>query len=206
MESSIVHLCQASARHGGFRYETHELYIHSQPCSDSEQRLGSHNFTWPLQDTHLAWGWLDIVASWWTGGRCYKIFPAAKLVGTDITAIIFKVIGKGRAIQENLLPGTGKEMATMYHCNDFKDCSKVQATHYCAKQNQPELILDTAKTTSNMIVMACDMNTSPCNSVESYVHMIKHELSQDSNNLRTTYTIYKDDKYEKDSIYHFKRK
>ena len=91
----------------------------------------------------------------------------------------------------------------MYHGNDFKDCSKVQATHYCAKQNQPELILDTAKTTSNMIVMACDMNTSPCNSVESYVHMIKHELSQDSNNLRTTYTIYK---YEKDSIYNFNRK
>jgi len=139
-------------------------------------------------------------------GSATKKEPAAKLVGTDNTAINFKVIGKGSTIQENLLPGTGKEMATMYHCDDFKDCSKVQATHYCAKQNQPELILDTASTTGNVIVMACDMNTSPCNSVEGHVHMIKHELSQDSNHLRTTYTIYKDGKHEKDSIYHFDRK
>jgi hypothetical protein len=36
--------------------------------------------------------------------------------------------------------------------------------------------------------------------------MIRHELSQDSNYLRTTYTIYKDGKFEKDSIYHFNRK
>ena len=139
-------------------------------------------------------------------GGATKKGPAAKLIGTDNTAISFKVIGKGSTIQENLLPGTGKEMATMYHCNDFKDCSKVQATHYCAKQNQPELMLDTANTTGNVIAMTCDMNTSLCNSMEGHVHMIKHELSQDSNHLRTTYTIYKDGKFEKDSIYHFKRK
>ena len=127
-------------------------------------------------------------------------------MGTENTAISFKVIGKGSAIQENLLPGTGREMATLYHCDDFKDCTKVEATHYCAKQNQPELILDTANTSGNVIVMACDMNTSPCNSVEDHVHMIRHELSQDSNHLRATYTIYKDGMYEKDSIYHFTRK
>jgi len=85
-------------------------------------------------------------------GGATKKGPAAKLVGTDNTAISFKVIGKGRTIQENLLPGTGKEMATMYHCNDFNDCSKVQATHYGAKQNQPELMLDAANTTGNVIV------------------------------------------------------
>ena len=155
--------------------------------------------------TLLEGDWMFSPADEQEGGATKKE-PAAKIVGTDNTAISFKVIGKGSAIQENLLPDTGKEMATMYHCNDFKDCSKVQATHYCAKQNQPELVLDTANTTANVIVMACDMNTSPCNSVEGHVHMIKHELSQDSNHLRTTYTIYKDGKYEKDSIYHFKRK
>jgi hypothetical protein len=155
--------------------------------------------------TLLEGDWMLSPANKQEGGATKKE-PAAKLVGTSSTAISFKVIGKGSAIQENLLPGTGKEMATMYHCNDFKDCSNVQATHYCAKQNQPELILDTANTTGNVIVMACDMNTSPCNSVEGHVHIIKHELSQDNNNLRTTYTIYKDGKYEKDSIYHFKRK
>jgi len=155
--------------------------------------------------TLLEGDWILSPAEEQEGGATKKE-PALKLVGTDNTAISFKVIGKGSAIQENLLPGTGKEMATMYHCNDFKDCSKVQATHYCAKQNQPELILDTANTTGNVIVMACDMNTSPCNSVEGHVHMIKHELSQDRNHLRTTYIIYKDGKHEKDSTYHFNRK
>jgi hypothetical protein len=139
-------------------------------------------------------------------GGATKKDPAARLVGTDTTAISFRIIGKGSAVQENLLPGTGKEMATMYHCNDFKNCSKVLATHYCAKQNQPELILDTAGTTGNVIVMACDMNTTLCNSAEGHVHKITHELSPDSKHLRTTYTSYKNGKFEKDSIYHFKRK
>jgi hypothetical protein len=139
-------------------------------------------------------------------GGATKKEPAAKLIGTDSTAISFKVIGKGSAVQENLLPDTSKEMVTMYHCNDFKNCSQVEAKHYCAKQNQPELILDAANTAGNVIVMVCDMNTSTCNSVDGHVHMIKHELAQDNNHLRTTYSIYKDGKYEKDSIYHFKRK
>ena len=132
--------------------------------------------------------------------------PAAKLIGVDEAAISFKVIGNGSTLQENLLPGTGKEMATMYHCNDFRNCSQVRATHYCAKQNQPELVLDTANTSGNVIAMNCDSDNRLCNSAESHVHMIRHELSQDNNHLRTTYTIYTDGKYEKDSIYHFDRK
>ena len=117
-----------------------------------------------------------------------------------------KVVGKGSAVQENLLPGTGKEMVSMYHCNDFKNCTQVQAKHYCAKQNQPELVLDVARSDDTVIVMACNMNTALCNSGEGHVHMIKHELSQDSNHLKTTYTIYSNGKYEKDSIYHFNRR
>jgi hypothetical protein len=139
-------------------------------------------------------------------GGATKKGPAKELVGTDKTAISFNVIGKGSTVQENLLPGTGKEMATMYHCNDFKDCSQLQATHYCAKQNQPELILDTGNTNNQVIAMTCDMNTSLCNAADVHVHMIKHELSQNNNHLRTTYTVYNNGKYEKDSIYHFDRK
>ena len=139
-------------------------------------------------------------------GGATKKGPAAKLIGTDETAVTFKVIGKGSTIQENLLPGTAKEMATMYHCNDFKDCSELQATHYCSKQNQPELIVDAAKSNGRIIVMACDMNTSLCNAAEAHVHMIKHELSNNNNHLKTTYTIYNNGKFEKDTIYHFDRK
>lgn len=37
------------------------------------------------------------------------------LIGTGTTAMQFKLIGKGSTVQEDLLPGTGKEMVTMYH-------------------------------------------------------------------------------------------
>ena len=155
--------------------------------------------------TQLKGDWMLSPANEQEGGATKK-GPAAKLIGTDNTAISFKVIGKGSTMQENLLPDTGKEMATMYHCNNFKDCSNVQAKHYCAKQNQPELTLDKANTTDSIIAMTCDMDTPLCNSVEGHVHMIKHELSQDNKHLKTTYTVYKDGKFSKNSIYHFNRK
>ena len=139
-------------------------------------------------------------------GGATKKGPAAKLVGTDSTAMSFKVIGKGSTVQENLLPGTGKEMATMYHCDDFKDCTRIQAKHYCAKQNQPELVLDTEKSSAGVLVTSCDMDTPLCNSSEGHVHQITHELSGDENHLKTTYTIYKGGKFQKNSIYHFDRK
>ena len=139
-------------------------------------------------------------------GGATKKGPAAKLIGTDKTAMSFKVIGKGSTVQENLLPGTGKEMATMYHCNDFDDCSIVQAKHYCAKQNQPELKLDAANSLTKSVKMSCDMTTELCNSSEGHVHNITHELSENNNQLKTTYTIFNNGKFQKDSIYHFVRK
>jgi hypothetical protein len=152
--------------------------------------------------TMLDGEWMLSPANAQQGGATKK-GPAAELVGTDKTAISFKAVGKGSAIQENLLPGTGKEMVSMYHCNDFRNCTQLHARHYCAKQNQPELLLDAVNSNDSVIVMACDMNTSLCNSSEGHVRMIKHELSQDNNHLKTTYTIYYGGKFEKDSIYHF---
>ncbi|MEN8251218.1 MAG: hypothetical protein ABFS32_19955 [Bacteroidota bacterium] len=139
-------------------------------------------------------------------GGATKKGPAAKIIGTNKTAISFKVIGRGSTLQENLLPGTPKEMATMYHCDDFDNCGKIKAKHYCAKQNQPELILDAEKSSDKKVVMSCDMSTSLCNSSEGHVHRITHELSEDKNNLKTTYSIYKDGMHKKDSVYHFSRK
>ena len=165
---------------------------------------GSDSLNYFTTLASLNGNWMLSTAEQQEGGATKK-GPAAKLIGTDKTAMSFKVIGKGSAIQENLLPGTGKEMVSMYHCNDFKNCSQVQAKHYCAKQNQPELILDTSKSNDSVIVMVCDMNTSLCNSDEGHVHMIKHQLSKHNNHLRTTYTIYNNGKFEKDSIYHFDR-
>jgi hypothetical protein len=155
--------------------------------------------------TTLNGDWMLSPAEAQQGGATTK-GSAAELIGTDKTAISFKVVGKGSAVQENLLPGTSKEMVSMYHCNDFKNCTQVQAKHSCAKQNQPELVLDPDKSNDHVIVMTCNMDTSLCNSTEEHVHAITHELSKNNNRLKTTYTIYSDGNYKYDSIYHFDRK
>ena len=148
--------------------------------------------------------WILSPAGQQEGGATEK-GPAEKLVSTGTTAMRIKLIGKGSTLQENLLPGSAKEMATMYHCNNFRNCSRVLARHYCAKQNRLGLVLDADSSNESMIVMNCDMDNDLCNSVEGHVHRITHELSQDNNHLRTTYTIFKDGKPEKHSIYHFDR-
>ena len=137
-------------------------------------------------------------------GKATKHKVVSPMVGTDKTAMSFRVIGKGSTVQENLLPGTAKEMATMYHCDNHKNCNQVKATHYCAKQNQPEFVLMRADAKS--ITFNCNMDTAICKSKAGHVHQIKHELYNGGKNLKTTYTIYKDGKKKKDSVYHFVKK
>ncbi|OHE07834.1 MAG: hypothetical protein A2513_03100 [Sulfurimonas sp. RIFOXYD12_FULL_33_39] len=137
----------------------------------------------------------------------YKDKAIVHLVGTDATAIAYKVIGRGATFQEDLLPNTKKEMVTMYHCNNFHDCTELKATHYCAKQNQPQFILNSKETTENKIVFDCDMKTKLCNSDEDHVHQIIHEISENGKHLKSSYLGWKNQKpNKKHSIYHFDKK
>jgi hypothetical protein len=137
-------------------------------------------------------------------GKATQHKVVAPLVGTDAVAINFKVIGKGSTVQENLLPDTGKEMATMYHCNDAS-CSELRAKHYCVKQNQPELRVELSDD-DGALVFECDMATELCQSKQNHIHKITHTLSEDGNHLVTSYTTFNDGAYMKDSVYHFDRK
>lgn len=137
-------------------------------------------------------------------GKATQHKLVAPLIGTDTTAMRFKTIGKGSTVQENLLPETAKEMVTMYHCSDT-ECSQVKATHYCVKQNQPEMLVDPSST-STRLVYNCDMRTELCQSNQNHVHRITHELSNNGEHLKTTYTSYNNGKYLKDSVYHFDKK
>ena len=137
-------------------------------------------------------------------GKATKHKLVAPLVGTDAVGMSFKLVGKGSTVQESLLPETKKEMVSMYHCKDTS-CSQVKATHYCVKQNQPEMIADLSST-KDVLSYNCDMSTELCKSGMNHIHKIKHELSGVGKHLKTTYTSWKDGKYLKDSIYHFDRK
>ncbi|SFV71170.1 hypothetical protein MNB_SV-13-762 [hydrothermal vent metagenome] len=136
----------------------------------------------------------------------YKNKAIAHLVGTQIMATEYKIIGGGATLQENLLPNTAKAMKTMYHCDDFVDCTQLKATHYCAKGNQPAFLLNEKKSTKDTFVFDCDMRTKLCNSDEDHVHTMIFELSNESNHLKASYLSWKYQKLKKKhSIYHFDR-
>ena len=132
------------------------------------------------------------------------VFP---LMDTNRTAIAYKKVGFGSSLEEDLLPNTGKEMITMYHCDDFVDCNALLATHYCTKMNQPEFVLNTKKTSKEKIVFDCNMKTKLCNSNEDHVHTIIMEISNNGNHLKMSYLGWTDQKpNKKNSIYHFDKK
>ncbi|NPA83265.1 MAG: hypothetical protein GXO38_02140 [Epsilonproteobacteria bacterium] len=135
--------------------------------------------------------------------------PAVKrLLGTDKTAMEYEVIGRGSSLKEELLPGTIRHMVTMYHCDDFKECNQLLATHYCAKQNQPSFIFNTKESTKTRLIFDCDEDRSEvCDSDEPHVHHIILELSDDYNHLKASYIVYEEgERASKHTIYHFDKK
>ena len=48
--------------------------------------------------------------------------------------IVYKVVGAGSAVAEDMFPGAAHEMITMYHAD-----GKGMLTHYCAMGNQPQM-------------------------------------------------------------------
>ena len=133
-----------------------------------------------------------------------KTHPSVvKLFGTDQVAMRFSLVGRESTVQEDLLPGTARQMVTMYHCRD-SSCSNVKATHYCAKQNQPEFLASRASS-SNELVFECDMTTELCQSWEGHIHRITHTLSENGAHLRSAYATYLNGEYTSDTIFHFDR-
>lgn len=151
--------------------------------------------------------WTLSIESKQTGTSSYKNPKISFLVGTDATAISYKTIGQGSTLQEDLLPNTKKQMVTMYFCDSFYECKELRATHYCAKQNNPEFLLNETETTDTKIVFDCNMKTPLCNSDEDHVHKIIHELSNNKTHLKSSYLGWTNQKpNKKNSIYHFDKK
>ena len=141
-----------------------------------------------------------------TGGA-YKNKYVLPLVGTESTAVAYKLIGFGSTIQEDLLPNTKKQMVTMYHCDDYIDCEQVLATHYCTKMNQPQFIMDLKNSTKEKLIFDCNMETKLCNSSEDHIHKIILEFSNNGKHLKSSYLGWTDQKpNKKNSIYHFDKK
>ncbi len=162
-------------------------------------------------DPEQVYEWIKQLEGQWTlsaseiqegGTRTHpSVLP---LFDTDKVAMEFKLIGRERTVQEDLLPGTKRQMVTMYHCKD-SSCSALKATHYCAKGNQPEFLASTASSPRELI-FECDMSTELCRSWDNHIHRITHQLSEDGTHLRAVYSNFIDGEYTTDTIFHFDRK
>jgi len=130
-----------------------------------------------------------------------------EFLGKDLPMTNYYIKGKGTTLEEQMLTGTKKEMVTMYHCNRRETCETLLATHYCAKRNQPRLVLNLEETTDNRFVFDCDMGTSLCQSFEDHIHRIVHEFSEDGNHMKSYYLGMKDQKWnKKNSIFHYDKR
>ncbi len=137
-------------------------------------------------------------------GDAVKHPVIAPLVGSDKVAISYRLVGAQTTLQENIFPGTPREMATMYHCAD-KTCEQVRATHYCLLKSQPTLLAE-PKVVNNKLVLNCDRQADICNSNDAHLHIITLELSGNNRHLKETFSLYRDGKHLEDLIFHFDRK
>lgn len=161
-------------------------------------------FDW--MESSLKGEWKLSPAELQLGSESYKHKAVLPITGTDTTGMAFKLIGGEVTIQEDLLPGTAKQMVTMYHCKDIA-CTQLKATHYCSKQNQPEFLANLQQSTPTRIIFECDMSTELCQSNEDHIHQIVHELSNNGKHLKSSYFAWKNRQLSSNhSIYHFDRK
>ncbi len=137
-------------------------------------------------------------------GEAAKHAVIAPLVGSGKVALSYRLVGSKTTLQENIWPGTPREMATMYHCAD-KACSQVVADHYCALKNQPVLWAD-PQPAKGKLVFHCDPTVPVCNSPDMHLHVLTIELrGANSGQLRTTFALEKEGKPAGSTVFLFER-
>lgn len=153
--------------------------------------------------------WLQRLAGEWVlaatqEGEAAKHQVIAPLVGTQQVALSYRLVGAKTTLQENIFPGTPREMATMYHCED-KQCSHIKAGHYCTLKTQP-VLRAAARISDNKLILRCDLASSVCESGDPHLHVLTLEMSEDGKRLKETFSVYRAGKPAEDLIFRFERK
>jgi hypothetical protein len=111
----------------------------------------------------------------------------------------YEVTSGGTAVMEELKPGKGPTMITMYHM----DGDKLMCTHYCARNNQPRMVAssldDEGKTIKFDFLDATNM-TKPD---DGHMHDLKLTLD-DKDHLTQNWSWHEGDQHSQ-AIFHFER-
>lgn len=111
----------------------------------------------------------------------------SKMEGKDVDIkVTYALTSNGTTLVETLGPGTPGEMVTIYANNG----KKVNATHYCAIGNQPQMALKSSKKNSFTFEMEGTNGINDKN--ESHMHGVT--LTLDGNKLKQVWSNYKDGK------------
>jgi hypothetical protein len=138
-------------------------------------------------------------------GEASKHPVIAPLVGSGKVALSYRLVGAKTTLQENIFPGTPREMATMYHCVDSA-CTQVVANHYCTLKNQPVLRAE-PRMAVGQLVFRCDPGVAVRASPDAHLHVLTIELPPyGSNRLKTKFQIQKEGRPAEELVFLFDRK
>lgn len=138
-------------------------------------------------------------------GEAARHAVIAPLVGSGKAALSYRLVGSKTTLQENIFPGTPREMATMYHCVD-KACTQVVADHYCSLKNQPVLRAQ-PQAAAGKLVFTCDPAVATCNSADAHLHVLTIEAPKAPGGpLKTIFSVHRDGKLAEDLVFRFERK
>jgi len=129
----------------------------------------------------------------------------APLVGSGKVALSYRLVGSQTTLQENIFPGTPREMATMYHCAG-KDCGQLVADHYCSLKNQPVLRAEPAPA-AGMLSFRCDPSVAACASADAHLHQLTIERVEGRpDRLKTTFALQKNGQPGESLVFQFERR
>jgi hypothetical protein len=102
--------------------------------------------------------------------------------GPPVT-VTYRTTSNGNAVLEDLFPGTGHEMITVYHL----DGDALVLTHYCALGNQPRMSLTKSDPGELVFDFAGGANVKP--EVDAHMHSARIWL-RDADHVESEWVVY----------------
>jgi hypothetical protein len=113
--------------------------------------------------------------------------------------VVYRLTSGGTALEETLMPGTPKEMVSLY----YRQGKSLGMTHYCALGNQPHMELISA--TDKVLTFEMKKPIGISSMKEMHMHSITLTLA-DADTLKQEWTNYSNGKKAETAVFTYKRK
>jgi len=111
-----------------------------------------------------------------------------------------QVSAAGTVVMETMGPGTEHEMINMY----YLDGEDLVLTHYCAGGNQPQMRLNKAESSTDLLVFDFAGGTNLDPEVDNHIHSARLQLV-DGDHMESVWKAYADGKEAATMTFHLAR-